>query len=82
MFDDLMDSEEEEEQEQVVEDKEEIRVDETDLLESIVTTLLASGHTLLSQLLIKENAAASSKLSKAMKGSFASIQMTDVMLQE
>lgn len=38
MFDDLMDSDEEEEQEQVVEDKEEIEVDETVLLESIVTT--------------------------------------------
>ena len=43
MFDDLMGSDEESEEEQVVEENETITVDETVLLELILTGLLSKG---------------------------------------
>ncbi len=43
MFDDLMGSDEESEEEQVVEENETITVDETVLLERILTGLLSKG---------------------------------------
>lgn len=43
MFDDLMGSDEESEEEQVVEENETITVDETVLLEHILTGLLSKG---------------------------------------
>lgn len=78
MFDDLLGSDEESEEEEVVEEKEVISVNETFLLESILETLLESGHTSLAQILIKENL--SIQMSTELKQKIASIQITDVML--